>query len=150
MSSRGRCHGKGRMREPVDSRGRRSRAATGVSLLALGTFVACSALAVDRRQPLPPAVSGERREAKGRAGRLSYYVAGEGAPLLLVHSINAAASAYEVRPIYEAMNTTRRAYAVDLPGFGFSDRSDRELYVAAIRDMLDVIAADAGPGPVDA
>lgn len=142
------------MREPVDSRGRRLRAATGVSLLAVGTFVACSALTVDHDQPLPPAVSGERRETEGRAGRLSYYVAGTGSPLLLVHSINAAASAYEVRPIYESVIANRRAYAVDLPGFGFSDRSDRRydvgLYVAAIRDMLDVIAADAGPGPVDA
>src|SRR3954451_1723865 len=90
MSSHGRCHGKGRMREPVDSRGRRSRAATGVSLLVVGTFVACSALAVDHRQPLPPAVSGERRETQGRAGWLSYYVAGTGSPLPLVHSINAA------------------------------------------------------------
>ena len=49
----------------------------------------------------------------------------------------------------------RRVYAVDLPGFGFSDRSDRTydvpLYVAALEDMLDVIAADfGGRVPVDA
>ncbi len=44
-------------------------------------------------------------------------------------------------------------YALDLPGFGFSDRSDRPyevaLYVAAVRDMLDQIAAEHGNVPVD-
>jgi pimeloyl-ACP methyl ester carboxylesterase len=104
---------------------------------------------------LPHAVSGLRRETDKRAGRLSYYVAGEGPPLLLVHSVNAAASVYEVRPIYEKMKAHRRVFAVDLPGFGFSERSDRDytpkLYVAAILDMLDVIAADTGTvKPVDA
>jgi pimeloyl-ACP methyl ester carboxylesterase len=104
--------------------------------------------------PLPPAVEGERRVTARRAGRLSYYVAGSGAPLLLIHSINAAASAYEVRPLFEALRAERRVYAVDLPGFGFSDRSDRPyrlaLYLAALHDMLDEIAADVGPEPIDA
>jgi pimeloyl-ACP methyl ester carboxylesterase len=103
---------------------------------------------------LPPAVSGERRTFTGRAGPLSTYVAGTGAPLLLVHSINAAGSAYEVSPIFERMKGSRRVYAPDLPGFGFSDRSDRlyspRLYTDAIHDMLDQIAVEAGGAPVDA
>lgn len=103
---------------------------------------------------LPPAVSGDRREIDRRAGRLSYYVAGRGAPALLVHSINAAGSAYEVRPVFEHLRASHRVYAVDLPGFGFSDRSDRRyevpLYVAAIHDMLDEIATECGHAPVDA
>ncbi len=103
---------------------------------------------------LPPALSGARVEAGGKAGRLNYYVAGEGAPMLLVHSINAAASAYEVSPIFEAEKARRRVYAVDLPGFGFSDRSERpytiRLYVDAILAMLDEIARECGSQPVDA
>jgi len=103
--------------------------------------------------PLPHALSGERHETTGRAGRLSYYVAGEGRPLLLVHSVNAAASACEVRPIFEHAKASRRVYAVDLPGYGFSDRAPREynvaLFVASIRDMLDVIAGDRSGAPVD-
>jgi pimeloyl-ACP methyl ester carboxylesterase len=99
---------------------------------------------------LTPAVSGTRREVRNRSGRLSYYVAGDGPPLLLVHSINAAASAYEIKPLFEALQATRRVYAVDLPGFGFSDRSERQyevgLYVDAIRDMLEVIANECGAG----
>lgn len=102
---------------------------------------------------LPSAVEGRRVEISGRAGRLSYYVAGDGPPLLLIHSINAAASAYEVKPIFEHFAIRRRVYAVDMPGFGFSDRSprtyDMPLYVAAIQDMVDVVQADHN-GPFDA
>lgn len=82
------------------------------------------------------------------------YVGGSGTPILLVHSINAAASAYEVGPIFHALAADRRVYAPDLPGFGFSDRSDRryaiDLYVDAILDSLDEIAAEHGGAPVDA
>jgi pimeloyl-ACP methyl ester carboxylesterase len=70
-------------------------------------------------------VAGERIEfVSPGAGRLSYYVSGHGPPLLLVHSINAAGSAYEVKPLYEHYARSRTVYALDLPGFGFSDRSD--------------------------
>ena len=71
--------------------------------------------------------------------------------MLLLHSINAAASAFEVRPIFEHYRTARRVYAPDLPGFGFSDRSQRDysvrLYTDAVHDMLDQIP---GNEPVDA
>ncbi len=103
---------------------------------------------------LPAAVDADRHEFTGRAGTLSYYVAGDGPPMLLVHSINAAGSVYEVRPIFEHFRGTRRVYAPDLPGFGFSERSDRHydvrLYTDAVHDMLDRIAGDCGDGPVDA
>lgn len=103
---------------------------------------------------LPNAVDGERRTAHRRSGSLSYYVTGAGAPILLIHSINAAASAYEVKPFVEELCAEHRVYAVDLPGFGFSDRSDRRyeaaLYVSAIHDMLDEIAAESGSAHVDA
>lgn len=103
---------------------------------------------------LPAALDAERRELDGASGRLSYYVAGRGRPLLLLHSINAAGSAYEVRPAFEHARRRRCCYAPDLPGFGFSDRSRRSydiaLYCAAVRDMLGAVAADCGAGPVDA
>ncbi|MCX7891303.1 MAG: alpha/beta hydrolase [Burkholderiales bacterium] len=75
-------------------------------------------------------------------------------PLLLVHSVNAAASAYEVRPVYEHYRATRPVYAPDLPGFGFSDRSDREytprLMTDAVHAVREEITRAHGPGPVDA
>jgi pimeloyl-ACP methyl ester carboxylesterase len=107
--------------------------------------------------PLPPALSGGPLHLAGRAGRMCCYVDGptQGAPLLLVHSINAAASAYEVKPVYEwAVERGRRVYAPDLPGFGASGRGPRDysirLYTDAVLDVLDRITADQGPGPVDA
>lgn len=103
---------------------------------------------------LPEAVEADRREHAGRAGGLSYYVAGEGPPMLLIHSINAAGSAYEIKPAFEHYRSSRRVYAPDLPGFGFSERSERRydvrLYVAAVHDMLDVVAEDCGDEAVDA
>lgn len=104
---------------------------------------------------LPPALDASRREVYGRSGRLSFYAEGAGAPLLLVHSINAAGSAYEVKPIFERLVGSRQVYAVDLPGFGFSDRSKRQysprLYTDAIHDMLGVIAKDGNDDkPIDA
>ena len=38
-------------------------------------------------------------------------------PLLLLHSINASASAYEVKPLFEHYRQQRPVYAPDLPGF---------------------------------
>lgn len=123
-------------------------------LLSGAAGIGYSAVFVRHDMPLSPALAGDRREHGGRCGRLSYYVAGEGPPLLLIHSINAAASAYEVRPIFESMRARYRVFAPDLPGFGFSDRSPRRyeirLYVDAVHDMLDVIATDTGGRKIDA
>ncbi len=103
---------------------------------------------------LPPALDAERLEIESRSGRLSYYVAGEGRPMLLIHSINAAGSAYEIRPIFEHFRQRNRVYAPDLPGFGFSDRSRRNynvaLYTNSVRDMIDRIEADTNGTSIDA
>src|SRR3954453_1298744 len=109
---------------------------------------------MNRPLPLPRALDAELRETMGRAGRLAYYVGGDGPPLLLIHSINAAASAYEVKPIYDHMRTLPRVYAVELPGYGHSDRSGRfydiRLFTDAVHDMLDLIERESGPQPLDA
>ena len=111
---------------------------------------------------LPPALSGERVEIDSMAGRLSFYVAGpaDGAgaladrtPLLLLHSINASGSAYEVRPLYEHYRSQRPVYAPDLPGFGFSERSDRpylpRLMTDAVHAMVAEIQRVHGDAPID-
>ncbi|HEY8600286.1 MAG TPA: alpha/beta fold hydrolase [Thermomicrobiales bacterium] len=104
---------------------------------------AYSALALDHQLPLEPAIAAEQRRFRSEtAGEIHYYLAREasGRPLVLVHSINAAASAYEMRPLFDAYRTHRPVYAPDLPGFGFSERSDRDyspaLYTAALADLL--------------
>lgn len=112
-----------------------------------------------RGVPLPPAVSGERREFDSIAGRLSYYVeapagASDARPLLLIHSVNAAASAYEVKPIYEHYARQRPVYALELPGFGFSARREirytPRLMTDAVHAMVAEIRRLHGAVPVDA
>ncbi len=106
--------------------------------------------------PLPPALDGEMGEVQIPFGRLAYYHAGpsEGLPLLLIHSINAAGSAYEVKPLFEHYARHRPVYALDLPGFGFSDRHDRiytpRLMTDAILAMIEAIRAKHGFYPIDA
>jgi pimeloyl-ACP methyl ester carboxylesterase len=118
------------------------------------------------RHSLPHSLSGERREIRDQeAGLVSYYVDGldrvehtdaelEPPPLLLIHSINAAASAHEVKPVYDAFKTQRPTYAIDLPGFGHSERSERfygqDLMVAALEAVIAEIRATHGPRAIDA
>lgn len=103
---------------------------------------------------LPPAVSGERFEFESAAGRLGVYVAGTGEPLLLVHSINAAASAAEMRPLHEHYRNSRTVFSIDMPGYGFSDRSDRPYTLQMMTDALHAVVAEirqrCGPAPIDA
>lgn len=96
--------------------------------------------------PLPEALDAPREQIHTtQAGRIAYYqdLSGEGRPLVLVHSINAAPSSYEVKPIFEHYAGTRPVYSIDLPGFGHSERSDRayspELYANAIRVLLEEV-----------
>lgn len=130
------------------------RTLLGLPLAAALAGIAYSKQFIDHSMMLPNAVSGERRELLTPAGRLAYYTAGQGEPLLLIHSINAAGSAYEMRPLYEHYRASRRVYALELPGFGFSERSNREytprLYTDAILAMLDQIRRDTGADEIDA
>jgi pimeloyl-ACP methyl ester carboxylesterase len=130
------------------------RPLVGLPVAAALAGIGYSALFVPHALPLPPAIEAERRELDSPAGRLSYYVAGRGAPLLLVHSVNAAASAYEVRPVFSHFQRSRRVYALDLPGFGFSERSARaytpRLFTDALLAVLELIAAECGGAPADA
>lgn len=102
---------------------------------------------------LPSAVDAPRHWHTTSEGvRINYYVDGpeDGRPLLLVHAINAAPSVYEMKPLFEHYRSSRRVYALDLPGFGFSDRSNRryspELYIQTIADFVNRVIQR----PVDA
>ncbi len=110
--------------------------------------------------PLPPALPGKRIEFDTVSSRVSYYRSTpvEGAhvarPMLLIHSMNAAGSAAEMQPIYEHYGAARAVYAIDLPGFGFSDRSDRaylpRLMTDAVHALVARIRAEHDGAQVDA
>ncbi len=85
------------------------------------------------------------RGQKGADGRLS----DAATPLMLLHGINAAASGYEMRRIFGPLSDEYAVYALDLLGFGQSDRPaldyDAELYIRLIGDFArQVIGAGRG------
>lgn len=110
-------------------------------------------------EELPAPVSGQRHEIGSAVGRLTYYSAGPDSagklpPLLLVHSINAAGSAYEVKPLYEHYRQTRTVYALELPGFGHSERGPRLYSVRMMTDAILIMVREIqnahSRGPIDA
>ena len=120
----------------------------GSALAAAGGWWLYSRLGIEHDADLPPALDAERTEFYTRAaGRLSYYSdahgdkSSDGKPLVLIHSVNAAASAFEMKPLFELYREKRPVYALELPGFGFSDRTKRdytpELYAAALLEFLE-------------
>lgn len=83
--------------------------------------------------------------------RLAYYAdrTHDGRPLVLVHSINAASSSFEMRPLFEHYRASRPVYSLDLPGFGHSERRlsgySPDVYARAIADFLTQVVQ----GPAD-
>jgi pimeloyl-ACP methyl ester carboxylesterase len=108
---------------------------------------------------LPPALDAPTTMLDGPAGRVCLYRAGPpteatARPLLLIHSVNAAASAAEVRPLFEHYRQRRPTYALDLPGFGLSERSARaytpRLMTDAVHAAQAALSARHGGAAVDA
>ena len=68
--------------------------------------------------------------------------------LLLLHSINAAPSAMEMKPLFEHFAPQRPVFAPDLPGFGLSQRGDLpyspDFYAQAVADVVKQLE---GPPP---
>jgi pimeloyl-ACP methyl ester carboxylesterase len=85
---------------------------------------------------LPPALDGAVHELPLEEGRVVIYAIGSGPPMLLVHSVNAVASAAEVRPLFEHFGRSHSVYALDLPGYGLSERSDRAYTVRIMTDAV--------------
>lgn len=126
------------------------------ALIAVGlSVIAWSRNYVNHNVPLTAALEGELIRFRGRrAGELGYYTAGpvrKGVPpLVFIHSINAAASSFEMKPLYDYYARSRRVIALDLPGYGFSERRDRAYQPALYRDaILDLIEQPLGGAAVD-
>jgi pimeloyl-ACP methyl ester carboxylesterase len=113
---------------------------------------------------LPPPLDGDYFELQTDAGRIAVYSAGppvasgqersrQEPPLLLVHSVNASASAAEVAPLFDHYRRTRPVYALDLPGYGLSDRSGGaytpRLMTDALHALVQRMRDENGGGPVD-
>lgn len=115
---------------------------------ALGVAATFNALIGKRVEPLENLIGGEEGWFHWRGHRVAYTRRGSGPPVLLVHSIHAAASAFEWRFNVDALARHHTVYAIDLLGFGLSDRPairySARLYLALLADFASqVIAAPA-------
>jgi len=138
--------------EPADprtpNRGSDDRRGARRALVAAGLAGgAVAGLAVARRlgRDVPPLYRSLRStplEFPFRNHRVVWYTAGkEGTvPVVLIHGIHAAASAWEMRELFDRLAEDHRVYAYDLLGFGASSRPeieyDDELYIDLLREFL--------------
>lgn len=79
-----------------------------------------------------------------------YRARGRGRPVVLLHSINAVASAFEMRPLADELRAERRPLlAPEWLGFGHSDRPELEyspeLYEDQLEHFLETAVARRGP-----
>jgi len=129
-----------------------SAAMIGGLTAAAAAGIAYSRLAIDHQVPLTKALNSQRREIQlASAGRLNFYVGEQvkGRPLVLVHSVNAAASALEMKPLFEMYRLERPVYALDLPGYGFSDRAARNYSPEFFSDALSQFLQEVAGEPAD-
>ena len=93
---------------------------------------------------LPAALDAERQFVSGPGPRIALYKSvpehsealRDRTPLLLVHSVNAAGSAAEMRPVFERYRATRPVMALELPGFGSSERGPLAYTPQAMCDAI--------------
>ncbi len=99
-------------------------------------------------EPDDAAFGGEARAFSWQHGNVFYKLAGaenQGTPLVFVHGIGAGASSFMWRRNFDALARDFRVYALDLLGFGFSDKPagtpySADLYVELISDFIREIA----------
>ena len=75
-----------------------------------------------------------------------------GRPLLFIHSINAAPSAIELKPLFTHFQLSRPVFAPDLPGFGRSERNVGEFapedFAREIAAMIESLPGNDAPDVV--
>lgn len=75
-----------------------------------------------------------------RFGKIFYKKAGSGSPLLLIHTLDAAASSYEWNNVFQELCKSHTVYAIDLLGCGKSEKPKMTytnyLYVQLISDFI--------------
>jgi len=120
-------------------------------LLAAGLAASAGALALANRalvlDDLPPTLQGAMHDWLWRGWRVRYTTLGDGPPLVLVHSVHAAASSFEWRDIFEPLSRHHTIYALDLLGFGKSERPAAQFSGPFYADLLSAFLGEVVPGP---
>jgi pimeloyl-ACP methyl ester carboxylesterase len=105
-----------------------------------GLAVLWKAIAARRVRPLAPPIDGEQATFAWRGHRVAYTRLGEGAPVILVHGIHAAAWSQEWRRVAADLARNHTVYVIDLLGFGRSDRPALRYTAALYVSLLDDFA----------
>lgn len=95
-------------------------------------------------EPDESALGGEARFFRWKHGRVFYKASGlehSGPPLVFIHGIGAGSSSFMWRKNFDDLARDFRVYALDLLGFGFSDKPasasySADLYVELITDFI--------------
>ncbi|WP_049926213.1 alpha/beta fold hydrolase [Halopiger goleimassiliensis] len=124
----------------------KARRALGVAVGAVGAAVVGNRLLKSRAGDLENPLPGVERSYRWRGIETRYTVAGDpnDPDVLLLHGIYAGASSHEFEPVLEQLAEQYHVYAVDLPGFGRSERPplvySPSLYAEFVRDFGDDVA----------
>ncbi len=123
------------------------------TLLAGGAGVAALAAvnaSIQRRVPEPDdsALGGDAKLFTWKYGQIFYKEAGlnnPGLPIVFIHGIGAGVSSFMWRKNFDALAKDFRVFALDLLGFGFSDKPpaapySADLYVELISDFIREVA----------
>jgi len=115
---------------------------------AVGIPAIANALVAQRSPRLEAPTWGRTRRYAWKLGEISYQLLGEGDPIVLLHSFGPGHDSEEWRSVAEILAQDHRVYAVDLLGWGLSQRPgityDGELYIELVHDFLtDVVEEGA-------
>jgi pimeloyl-ACP methyl ester carboxylesterase len=109
---------------------------------ALGAMMIYNKVTESLAGELDTVLVGEERRYPWKYGDMFYEVRGskDAKPLLLVHGFSPGVSSYEWRKNIDDLSRTFRVYALDLLGYGLSDRPaidfDAELYTDLLNDFV--------------
>lgn len=138
----------------ADSARRNGLGTAGLAATAGAVAAVAAGLATARRlgRDVPPLYRSLRaapRDWRWSGFRVVHYEAGpaEGEPVVLVHSVHAAASAWEMRELFADLAAEHRVLTYDLLGFGASDRPDVDYDATLYRDLLRDFLREIVGGP---
>src|SRR6059058_400693 len=104
----------------------------------VGTLTVVNKLTESMAGELNTVRTGEERRYPWKYGDMFYEVIGarDAKPLLLIHGFGPGASSYEWRKNSDVLATQFRVYAIDLLGFGLSDRPSIDYTPETFTDLI--------------
>ncbi len=128
----------------------KARTLLGAAAGVVGGAVLANRLLKRRAAAFDSPLSGVERTYRWRGIETAYTVAGDpdDPDLLLCHSIHAGASSHEFQPVFDRLAEDYHVYAVDLPGFGRSERPPLVYSPTLYAEFLSDFADDVTDEPI--